>query len=265
MSTARVAIVTGGAQGIGEAIALRLADDGVDVVVSDIPGKEEQLATVVKQIELKGRRSLFVTANVSVEADIKGLVDKTVEAFGGLDIMIANAGITLFKPFLDTTPEDWDKMFATNTTGVMLSYKYAALQMIKQGRGGRIIGIFAMSAYSASKFAVRGLTQAVGETQFDSEVEPLFMVGNIAQELRPHKITVNCYAPGFILTPMLAHPDDDKFGGLGSVAKMAAKMPDDLEGAKPSVVAELVAYFTKPEAYFVTGQTINVDGGLMFD
>lgn len=87
MSTARVAIVTGGAQGIGEAIALRLADDGVDVVVSDIPGKEEQLATVVKQIELKGRRSLFVTANVSVEADIKGLVDKTVEAFGGLDIV----------------------------------------------------------------------------------------------------------------------------------------------------------------------------------
>ena len=87
MSTARVAIVTGSAQGIGEAIALRLADDGIDVVVSDIQGKEEQLAAVVKQIELKGRRSLFVTANVSVEADIKGLVEKAVEAFGGLDIV----------------------------------------------------------------------------------------------------------------------------------------------------------------------------------
>ncbi len=87
MSATRIAIVTGGAQGIGEAIALRLADDGVDVVVSDIRGKEAQLEAVVKQIEGKGRRSLYVTGNVSVEADVKALVEKTVEVLGGLDIV----------------------------------------------------------------------------------------------------------------------------------------------------------------------------------
>ncbi|KAI0074976.1 NAD-P-binding protein [Panus rudis PR-1116 ss-1] len=255
MST-RVAIVTGAAQGIGEAIAVRLAEENIDLALFDLKEKEEQLKKVVKQVEAKGRKAIYVVGDITVENDVKGLVDKTVEVLGGLDIMVANAGITMFKPFIETTVEDYNRLMSINVLGVIHSFKYAAIQMIKQGRGGRIIGassgagkkgIHNMSVYSASKFAVRGLTQAT------------------ALELRPHGITVNSYAPGFILTPMLAHPDDDKFGGHGSVAKMAAKMPPELEGAHPKVIGELISYFIKPEAHFVTGQTISIDGGLNFD
>ncbi|KAK7685995.1 hypothetical protein QCA50_010806 [Cerrena zonata] len=157
--------------------------------------------------------------------------------------------------FLATT-EDFHRVININLLGVTLCFQYAARQMIKQGRGGRIIGassgagkqgIANMAIYSASKFAVRGLTQAT------------------ALELRPHKITVNSYAPGFILTQMNAHPDDDKYGGLGSVAKMVAKMPPDLEGAEPDVIAEFVAYLISPKAHFTTGQTFSVNGGLTCD
>ncbi|THH26902.1 hypothetical protein EUX98_g7291 [Antrodiella citrinella] len=257
MSINRVALVTGAAQGMGEAIALRLAEDpsGIDVAILDIPGKETQLANVAKAIEAKGRKAIWIAADVSSEDSVKGAVEKTVAEFGGLDIMVANAGVTLFKPMIETTVEDWNKIHSINALGVMLCFKHAAIQMIKQGRGGRIIGACSgsgkqgvnnMSAYSASKFA----TQLV-----------LFS----ALELKSHKITVNSYAPGFILTPMLAHPDDDKYGGLGSVAKMAANMPPEMEGAKPDVIAELVAYLIKPQAWFMTGQTLIIDGGLFFD
>lgn len=241
---------------MGEAIAVRFAEEDIHIVIFDVEGKKAQLQEVVKQIEAKGRQGHFIVGDVSKEESVKAALNETVEKFGGLDIMVANAGVTLFKPFLETNVEDFNKVIEINALGVMLCFKHAAEIMIKQGRGGRIIGassgagkkaVFGMAAYSASKFAVRGLTQA------------------IAQELRPHKITVNSYAPGFILTPMVAHPDDDKYGGHGAMAKMASNMPADLEGAKPNVIAELVAYLIKPEAYFVNGQTINIDGGLNFD
>ncbi|CAL1706540.1 unnamed protein product [Somion occarium] len=246
MSTARVAIITGAAQGIGEAIAIRLANEDINFTLLDVKGKEGQLENVVKQVEAKGRKAICIAGDVSVEEVVKNVVDKTVEVFG----------ITLFKPFLETTVEDFHKLMSVNVLGVTLCFQYAARQMIKQGRGGRIIGassgagkqgIHNMAVYSASKFAVRGLTQAT------------------SSELRKHNITVNSYAPGFILTPMNAHPDDDKYGGLGSVAKMAANMPADLQGAEPDVIAGLVAYLISPEAHFTTGQTINVNGGLYCD
>ncbi|KAK7685008.1 hypothetical protein QCA50_011843 [Cerrena zonata] len=256
MSNTRVAFVTGAAQGIGEAIALRLANDNIDVALFDLKDKEPLLQKVAQAIQAKGRKAVYFIGDVTVEDDIKTSIDKTVSQLGGLDIMVANAGITMFKPFIDSDDDDYKRIMDINVLGVVHCYKHAAKQMIKQGRGGRIIGacsgagkrgIHSMSLYSGSKFAVRGITQA------------------LALELAANKITVNAYCPGFILTPMLAHPDDDKYGGHGSVAKMAAKMDPNYEGAQPGVVAELVAYIVKPEAYFMTGQAINMDGGLLFD
>jgi len=241
---------------MGEAIAVRFADEDIHIVLFDLKGKETQLQDVVGKIEAKGRRGHFIVGDVSKEESVKAALSETVEKFGGLDIMVANAGIGSFKPLIETSVNDFNEIIGVNALGVMLCFKHAAEIMIKQGRGGRIIGasssagkkaLAGLSAYSASKFAVRGLTQAA------------------AQELRSHKITVNSYAPGLILTPMVAHPDDDKYGGHGAVARMNANIPADLEGAKPSVVAELVAYLIKPEAYFVNGQTISIDGGLNFD
>ncbi len=174
---ARVAIVTGAAQGIGEAIALRLADDGIDVVLNDLPRKSDQLDGVVKAIQAKGRRAAAVLGDATVEADVIALVDTAVKEFGGLDIvrraplhsnlvlqvscvrtdgphalvplfqMIANAGTVGVRPLVDMTVEDWDRVMGINVRSVMLAYKHAARQMIKQGRGGRIVGaLFASCA-----------------------------------------------------------------------------------------------------------------------
>ncbi|EPS94796.1 NAD-binding protein [Fomitopsis schrenkii] len=252
----RTAIVTGAAQGIGEAIALRLAQDGLNVVVSDVPTKREQLDSLVKRIEEIGQRAIAIGCNVTEEKEVVELVDKAVSTFGGLDVMVANAGIGMFKPAFDTTVDDLNNILAVNVRGVMLCYKYAAMQMVKQGRGGRIIGassgaakkaVANMSAYSASKFAVRGLTQAC------------------AAEWRDHKITVNTYAPGSILTPMVLHPDDAKNGGLASTAKLIVGLPLDTPDAEPIVIADFVSYIIRPESYHITGQSVNIDGGLNYD
>ncbi|KAL6301458.1 NAD-P-binding protein [Sparassis latifolia] len=255
-SSVRIAIVTGAAQGMGESIALRLAEDGLDVAVNDVPTKLEQLAAVVKQIETKGRRAIAVPGDVRSEKDVKALVEKTVETFGSLDVMVANAGVMLLKAVLDTTTEDTDFVYSVNVNGVFWCFKYAALQMIKQGRGGRIIGASStagkrgqanMAAYSGSKFAVRGIIQSC------------------ASEWAQHKITVNGYSPGAILTPMVLHPDDAINGGPASTAMKYIGMPLDTPHAEPSVIASLVSYLAKPESFFVTGQCINVDGGLRYD
>ncbi|PIL30547.1 hypothetical protein GSI_07247 [Ganoderma sinense ZZ0214-1] len=255
-STPRVAIVTGAAQGIGEAIALRLADDGFDVAVFGTPRKPERLNTVVKAIQEKGRRAIAFTGDVSLEADIVALVNRTVQEFGGVDVMVANAAIRSLASIVDVTVEDWDRHLAVNARSVMLCFKYAAREMINQGRGGRIIGIGSTaskrgnldsSAYVASKFAIRGLAQCA------------------ALELRKHKITVNTVAPGVIVTNMTLHPDDEKNGGPLSTLYKTLKLPMDTPFAQPSEVAELVAYLAKPEAGFVTGQCISINGGVVLD
>ncbi|KAI0747028.1 NAD(P)-binding protein [Daedaleopsis nitida] len=241
---AHIAIVTGAAQGIGEAIALRLAEDGYDVAVNDLPSSADKIASVVSAIQAKGRKAIAIPGDVSVEADVAGMVQKTVELLGGLDVMVANAGILKVHSVFEITVEDWDRVMAVNTRSVMLCYKHAGRHMVKQGRGGRLIGACStagktglgfLPAYSASKFAVRGLTQAA------------------ALELAEHQITVNCYAPGAIATGMTL-ADGEKIVGLRQTAV-----------AHPAVIAGLVSYLAKPEAHFVTGQTINVNGGSVVD
>ncbi|KAI0329866.1 NAD-P-binding protein [Cubamyces sp. BRFM 1775] len=252
----RVAIVTGAAQGLGEAIALRLADGGFDIAIADLPVKRDQVEAVVRAIEAKGRRALGVYGDVSCEADVVALVERTVQELGGLDVMVANAGIYRSTPILELTVEEYDTMMAVNARGVMLALKHAGRQMVKQGRGGRILaaaswaakqGILNAPAYSASKFATRGLVQSA------------------ALELRQYNITVNAYAPGLILTPLTLHPDDEVNGGPGSTAMKHAGLPNNIKAGTPEEVAELVAYLVKPEARFVTGQCININGGLGMD
>jgi len=251
----KVAVVTGAARGIGESIALRLADDGFDVVVNDVSDKKVLLEGVILQIQRKGRRAVAFCGDASEEQDVKALVDKAVEEFGGLDVMVANAGIgSDGSSIMDVRVDHWDHIMRINTRGPMLAYKYAAKQMVKQGRGGRIIGASSicgkrgarlLGPYCASKFAVRGLTQVA------------------AIELGEHGITVNAYAPGMIATPMIATSRDGD-DGAGSVLKKILGFPNGrIEG--PEVIASLVSYLVKPEAHFITGQTIIADGGLVFD
>ncbi|KAL6303212.1 NAD-binding protein [Sparassis latifolia] len=236
----RVAIVTGAGQGIGRAIALRLADDGLDIAVNDIASNSVKLDEVVGEIQAKGRRAIPLIADVSVEAEVKTMVEKAVEELGGFDVMIANAGVGGgAKPLTEMSTETWDMVMSVNLRGTMLCYKFAAQHMIKQGRGGRIIGASSVlgkkgvaktSAYSTTKFAIRGLTQC------------------LAQELQPYNITVNAYAPGLILTQL-------------STFAFSRNGPE----ATPEVVASVVSYLIKPEAHFITGQSLSVNGGIYME
>ncbi|KAK0207578.1 hypothetical protein IW262DRAFT_1419483 [Armillaria fumosa] len=190
-----VAIITGSAQGIGKAIALRLADDGFDVAINDIPldGKIAKLHDVQAEIIEKGRRCGVFPGDISKEEDVKSMVEGVVNTLGGLDVMVANAGVCPTASVLDYTVEQWDRAFSINARGTFLCYQYAAKQMIKQGRGGRIIGssssagkqgVRMMSLYSSTKSAIRGLTQGA------------------ALDLGKFGITVNAYAPGAVDTEM---------------------------------------------------------------
>ncbi|KAF7369380.1 hypothetical protein MVEN_00266800 [Mycena venus] len=244
------ALVTGAAQGIGKAIALRLADDGFDVAVNDIPSNSDNLLKVVEEIKSKGRASSAHLADVSVEDEVKAMVTEVARVHNGLDVMVANAGVCTWAKLSEMSVEDWDRTMAINCRGTFLCYKYAGIQMTLQGRGGRIIGACStsgkrapspfMAAYCASKFAVRGLTQAA------------------ALEFGPHGgITVNAYAPAPVDTEFLHALD-------ASNAKSTGSAPGAfIESAKnwgplgrigtTADVANLVSFIASKESQFITG------------
>ncbi|KAG5638038.1 hypothetical protein H0H81_002158 [Sphagnurus paluster] len=155
VSSLGVAVVTGAARGIGRAVALRLAKDGYDVGLNDLPTAAESLEGVAKEITALGRRPYIALGDVSVSANVQNILSTTVENLGELNVL-----------------SEWDKVLSVNALSTFLCYKYAALQMIKQGKGGSIIGASSVAGrqayanaalYSASKFAIRGLTQAAGK------------------------------------------------------------------------------------------------------
>ncbi|KAE9401210.1 NAD-binding protein [Gymnopus androsaceus JB14] len=243
-----VAFVTGASQGIGKAIAMRLASDGFKVALNDIPSKKDQLEAVAREIDAKhGHGSHVVPGDVSQEAEVEAMVKKATEALGGLDVMVANAGIIgPVKPLVSISGDEWDDLFRVNVRGVFLCYKYGAREIIAGGRGGRIIGASSLagkqggvstSAYSASKFAVRGLTQSA------------------ALELGEHGITVNAYAPGVISTPMSAP-------FMGDITKI---LPPYAKPGEPADIASIVSYLASKESHYITGQTISVNAGIYFD
>lgn len=252
----KVALVTGAARGIGRAIALRLAEDGFDVAVNDLPGTPE-LDELVKEIQGKGRRSLCLPADISLEPEVEKIIQQVVQELGSLDVMIANAGIIYFESFQDITVESFDHIMAVNARGTMLCYKHAGKQMIAQGRGGRIIGACSQAgkqanpitpAYCATKFAIRGLTQAA------------------AQEFGAHGITVNAYAPGAVDTRLIAPLKTPDASGKGSqaLAALLAGTPVQRLG-EPEDVAGLVSYLASDTASFITGQCVSINGGCFFD
>ncbi|KAJ7471634.1 NAD-binding protein [Mycena galericulata] len=249
MSSKGIALVTGSAQGIGRTVALRLASDGFDVAVNDISSNSSKLATLVEEIQEMGRASSQYVADVSQEDQVKEMVELVIKKHGGLDVMVANAGVVCrMIPLTEISAEEWDRVMNINARGTFLCYKYAGIQMMKQGRGGRIIGAssfagkqgFATVApYSASKFAVRGLTQTA------------------ALEFGASGITVNAYAPGVIDTPMLAKVD--------GIQELFKEMSPLKQIGATEDIASLVSFLVSKEASFITGQTVSINGGIFFD
>ncbi|HEY6682301.1 MAG TPA: SDR family oxidoreductase [Propionibacteriaceae bacterium] len=258
MGPSRSALVTGAAGGIGRAIAERLVADGLGVSVADLPSSADQLEALVASLGGPDV-ALGLTVDVTEAASVEAAVAAHVGHFGGLDVMVANAGIAVTAPLLEITAKQWQLTMDVNVKGVLHCYQSAARQMITQGRGGRLIGAASVaahrggkwqSAYSASKFAVRGMSQSV------------------AQELAEHQITVNVYSPGVVHTPMWEGIDAEmsrrRGTELGSeMAGMVAGIPlGRLE--QPTDVAGVVAFLASPEAAYITGQSIVVDGGMWF-
>ncbi|KAA1473575.1 NAD-binding protein [Dentipellis sp. KUC8613] len=247
----QVAIVTGAAHGIGLAIAQRLADDGISIGLNDLPSYSDDLAKAAASIEKKGVKVLVLTGDVSSEEQVAAMVQTTVEKLGRLDVMVANAGRAVVDSILTITAADFRKTIAVNLEGVFFCYKHAAIQMVKQGNGGRIIGASSvlgkkgnenLLAYSTSKFAVRGLTQSA------------------AFELASHGITVNAYAPGVVDTTLAELTP----GSGTAMLKKMMKIPYATSVPKESV-ANWVAYIASSQSSFVNGQTMIIDGGIQVD
>lgn len=252
----KVAVVTGASRGIGAAIAQRFAAEGAAVVLS---ANEDRVHDVAKDIAARGGRAHARTGDVTAKADVQALYDAAEATFGRVDISVQNAGVITIARIESMTESEWDRVMAVNTKGVFLCCQAAIARMRKHNQGGRLIntasgqarqGFIFTPHYAASKFGVVGLTQS------------------LAKEVAREGITVNAFCPGIIETDMWAYNDaawgkllgDYKPGEL--MAEWVRNIPMQRAGTGEDV-AGLVAFLAGPDAAYITGQTINVDGGLI--
>ena len=240
----KTALVTGGSRGIGRAIALKLADGGAKVAVN-FAGNVAKAQEVQAEIESRGGEAMLVQGDVSNFQTVSDIVKKIVETWGRLDILVNNAGIARDNLLLKMSEADFDAVIATNLKGVFNCTKAVTKIMMKQ-RGGRIvnmssviglIGNISQANYAAAKAGIIGFTKSA------------------ARELAPRGVTVNAIAPGFIATDMTAAVSEK------IQAEMLEKIPLGRAGA-PEDVANLAAFLASEQAAYITGQVINVDGGL---
>lgn len=254
----KVALVTGGGQGIGLAIALRLAKDGFAVAVVDF--NHETAKNVAEEINHAGGRAIAQLADVSNRDQVFAAVEAATKQLGGFDVIVNNAGIAPTTLIEDITPEIVDKVYNINVKGVIWGIQAAIKAFKSQGHGGKIINACSqaghvgnpeLAIYSSSKFAVRGLTQTA------------------ARDLAPLGITVNAYCPGIVKTPMWEEIDRQVSAAAGQPVGYGtqefAKNITLKRLSEPEDVAGCVSYLAGPDSDYMTGQSLLIDGGMVFN
>lgn len=253
----KVALVTGGSQGIGKAIAERLAHDGF--AVSIVALEQDKIDDTVKELEANGAKALGIAADVSDRDAVFNAVNETVDKLGDLNVMVNNAGLGPTTPIDTITPDQFKTVYGVNVGGVLWGIQAAHQAFKKLGHGGKIINATSqagvvgnpnLALYSGTKFAIRGITQVA------------------ARDLADEGITVNAYAPGIVKTPMMfdiAHQVGKNAGksdewGMQTFAKNIALK----RLSEPEDVANAVGFLAGPDSNYITGQTIIVDGGMQF-
>ena len=240
----RAAVVTGGSRGIGRAVCVRLARMGINVCVN-YAGSAQAAAETVRLCEAEGVRALAVKADVSTAAGCEELFRQAVEAFGRVDVLVNNAGITKDGLLLRLTEADFDRVLDTNLKGAFLCSKAAAKLMMRQ-RYGRIISLS----------SVVGLRGNAGQTNYAaSKAGVIGLTKSLARELASRNITANAVAPGLIETDMTAAmPEKAREAALSDIPAGRAGLPAE--------VAEAVAFFAAEHSAYITGQVLCVDGGM---
>ena len=241
----KVAIVTGGSRGIGRAVALQLAHNGAKVVVN-YAGNEQAAKEVVELITAKGGHAIAVQADVANADSVDQMVKQAMDAFGRVDILVNNAGITRDTLLMRMKEDDWDAVLDTNLKGIFLCTKAVSRIMMKQ-KAGKIINMTSVvgimgnagqANYAAAKAGVIGFTKSM------------------AKELASRNITVNAIAPGFISTDMTAVLSDQVKSDLVNSIPLGKL-------GTPEEIAYAVVFLPSDYANYITGQTLNVDGGMV--
>ena len=238
----KVAIVTGSGQGIGRAIAVKLAEVGDTIVVNDLGETAQAVAEEIRGIN---RQGLAILGDVSSTADVTRLVDQTISAYGKVDILVNNAGITRDQLLLRMSDEEWDKVLNVNLKSVFLCTRAVLRHMIRQ-RWGRIISIA----------SIVGIVGNAGQANYASAKAGIIgFTRSIAKEVASRGITVNAIAPGFIDSAMAQKLSEKQRQELTS------RIPLGYLGT-PRDIADAVAFLASEEARYITGQVLNVDGGM---
>lgn len=255
--TVKVALVTGAGQGIGRAIALRLAKEGFNLALVDL--KSDKINDVAKEVEALGKKAVAITADVSKRDEIYAAIETSEQQLSGFDVIVNNAGIAQVTPIADITQEEIERILRINVEGVLWGIQAAAKKFIARKQKGKIInassiaghdGFEMLGAYSATKFAVRALTQSA------------------AKEYARSGITVNSYCPGIVGTDMWVEIDQ-RFADLTG-APVGATYQKYVEGIAlgraqtPDDVANLVSFLASSDSDYITGQSILTDGGIVY-
>ena len=243
----KAALITGSSRGIGRAIALRFAGEGARVAVSCVHSRDKAEA-VAQEIIDGGGEAVVVQGNVSSRADADRLVAETTAAFGALDILVSNAGIVIDRPFLESTPEDWNAAMENNLHGFFNVCQASLPGMIERGQGRVIVTgsiIAEVADFGGNHFSVCAASKG----------GIIAMLRPMAAEMARHGVTVNAVSPGYIATEMLGHID-------AAGREAALRLVPMKRYGKPEEIAAAMAFLASDDAAYITGQTLRVNGGM---